>query len=329
VVLFDEINYSGIYNSTLSNASNSDIRKVALQNANPEMVNQGYHRIITPMNNQQFPLPLQKFNGKKVFILIDPDMEKDPKVAMMLGLPELVQAPTFSVFGNENATVFSIKEYIHYNDMSHPNYNEHLQFIFNLISVCLHNNVKLVLQDFTGYNTDILYSKVLSFFHDIPKQIILSRVCFDMTLGDGNCLPEFLQNMLLCDEEMNFIQEKYHHLTHHIMINSLHYNIILKNRLDLLINEISWKYVKLSESNNFNFRFSNKINFLFHVYNINFDEDNESLDYILPKVKDLITSMIQDIVLAQGCGNDIANHLINILHDRNQFISTMSVLGFE
>lgn len=302
---------------------------ISQQNANPEMVNMGYHRIITPTNNQQFPLPLQKFNGKKIFIFIDPEMENDPHAAKMLGLPTTVIAPTFSIFSDANNTVFSIKEYIHYNDMTHPYYNDHLQFIFNLISVSLQNNVKLVLQDMTGYNTDILYSKVLSFFHDIPKQIMLSRVYFDMTLGDGNCLPEFSQNMLTCDEEMNFIQEKYIHLTNHNVMNSPHYNMILKNRLALLINEISWKYVKLSESTNFDFRFSNKINYLFHVYNIIFDEDNESLEYILPKVKELITSMIQDIVLAQGCSNDIASHLINILHDRNQFISTMSVLGFE
>jgi hypothetical protein len=303
---------------------------VSQQNAYPDMIEQGYNRIITPTNNQQLPLPLHQFTGKKIFILIDPDMEKDPKVARMLGLPELVIAPTFSIFGNENATVISIKEYITYNDPSHELYNEHLQFIFNLISVCLQNNVRMVLQDFTGYNTDILYSKVLNFFDDIPKQILLARVYFDMTQGDGDCMPEFSQNMLTCDEDMNFIQEKYMHLTNHNIINSSYYAKVLKCRLDLLINEISWKYVKLSESPDFNFRFSKKINYLFQVYNNeNFDDDNESLEYILPKVKQLITYMIQDIVLAQGCDNTVSSHLVNILHDRNQFISTMSILGFE
>ena len=110
---------------------------VTHENINHDMIEQGYHRMITPTNNQQFPLPLHSFNGKKVFILIDPEMENVPHVTNMLGLPQLGMAPTFSVFGNENTTVFSIKEYIIYNDPSYELYNEHLQFIFNLITYFL------------------------------------------------------------------------------------------------------------------------------------------------------------------------------------------------
>ena len=302
-------------------------------NANNESIEQGYTRIITPENNQQYPLPLHKFQGEKVFIFIDPDMEDIPYLVSMMGLVPTngLQQHVMQYHGN-NMRLFVIKDYIEYNNPVSNNHQLHLQFIFNLVNQCISTGTKMILQDYTGYNTDILYSKVLSQFIGIPKEVMLSQIFFDITQGEGDCMPNFSFDMCNLDAMGHFIQEKYFYLTNHMVQHSPQYIKILKRRLNLLINEISWKYIKLSESPDYEFRFSKVMNYLFHIYNNNnntFDEDNTDLAYILPRVKNLINNMIQDIVLAQGCDNTIAEHMISILHDRNQFISQMSVMGFE
>ena len=301
-------------------------------NANNESIEQGYTRIVTPENNQQFPLPLHKFQGEKVFISFDPDMEDIPYLVNMMGLVPSDTNINIRQYHGMNMRLFVIKDYIEYNNPDSNNYQLHLQFIFNLVNRCISTGTKMILQDYTGYNTDILYSKVLTQFIGIPKEVMLSQIFFDITQGEGDCMPIFSFDMCNLNVMGNFIQEKYLYLTNHMVQHSPQYIKILKRRLNLLINEISWKYIKLSESADYEFRFSKVINYLFHIYNNNndtFDEDNTDLAYILPRVKSLINNMIQDIVLAQGCDNTIAEHLVGILHDRHQFISQMSVLGFE
>ena len=287
------------------------------ENANMELVNTGYKRIITDTNNQQDPIFLRKFFGRKTIILIDPLQEDDLKFRLPLTL--VTNLPNFRIYTNEQYNVITIKEYIEYMNIESEYHIADFNFIAMIIQSCLQSNTKMILQDFTGRDTTETYYKYINIF---GKEDMLDNILFDVTCGNGDCLPELNETMASIDMNNNFIQEKLRTLTTTSMMGSVLFNTVLKQRLNIILNELSWVYLQKRKDPNSELTFPNKIYYLFDIYNINNNN-------IIEAVGLLINSMIYDIVQARGCEQDIADHLVSIIENRSQFINTLSILGFD
>lgn len=287
------------------------------ENANMELVDTGYKRIITDTNNQQNPIFLRKFFGKKTIFLIDPEQENDIKFILPLTLA--TDLPNFRIYTNEQYNVITIKEYIEYMNPESNNYTADFNFIGMIIQNCLQTNTKMILQDFTGRDTTETYYKYINMF---GKENMINNILFDVTCGNGDCLPEFNETMASIDVNNNFIQEKFRTLTTICMMGSPLFNSILKQRMYIILNEISWVYLQKHKDPNSDLTFPNKVYYLFDIYNINNNNITEAVGMLLH-------NMIYDIVQARGCDKDIADHLVSIITNRSQFINTLSILGFE
>ena len=191
------------------------------ENANMELVNTGYKRIITDTNNQQDPIFLRKFIGRKTIILIDPELEDNLKFILPLTL--VTELSNFRIYTNQQYNVITIKEYIEYMNSESDNYTADFNFIATIIQSCLQTNTKMILQDLTGRDTTETYYKYINMF---GKDNMLNNILFDVTCGNGDCLPEFNETMGSIDMNNSFIQEKFRSLTTISMLGSPLFNSI-------------------------------------------------------------------------------------------------------
>jgi hypothetical protein len=280
------------------------------EESNLEMKTDGYHLNITTMNDQQDPLFLNKFNGNKVVILIDPLLEDTLKIQEKHNLNIISTSENFRYLNGNNYKVFAINQRIEYDN------EDDFHFICNIISEALAVNTKVILQDFTGNSPANLYSRLIPIF---GKDNLFPNVLFDVTYGDGDCLVLFNDNDCHMFDN-HFIQNKFMPLQMVKSINSPFYNKLLKQRSDIILNELSWKYIKLMESPDSDFKFSHTIDYLFSVYNL---PTNHNID----NIGELLNYMIRDIVVAQDCDHMVAEYIFANIKDRSNFISSFSVIS--
>lgn len=277
---------------------------------NMEMKTDGYTLTINSMNDQQDPFFLNKFSGNKVVILIDPLLEDTLKIQEKYNLNIIHTSENFRHLEGNNYTVFALNMMIEYDN------DDDFHFICSIISESLSVNTKVILQDFTGGSSANVYSKLIPIF---GKDNLFPNVLFDVTCGDGDCLVMF--NDTDCHIVDNqFIQNKFIPLQMIKSMNSPFYNKLLKERSNIILNEISWKYIKLMESPESDFKFSHTIDYLFSVYNL-------PTNHNIHNIGELLNYMIRDIVLAQDCDIIIAEYIFANIKDRNNFISSFSIIA--
>lgn len=280
---------------------------------------------ITDDKNQQFPPFLNKF-GRKMIILIDPQLEEYLAIEYYMKKHNLQfeehKENNIRILRNEEIIVFAIKDYFYFveclrfppeeNQEKKDKLDYDLSNLINLITICLNNlNTKIILQDFTGRNTTLLYTRLFNFF---DKKKLLNRVLFDVTQKEGGCFIEMNEFQAPVDSKGNFIQERYLELT-----AITNHKKFLKKRIDQIIYPISQNFTSLKKNPSFEIMYKDIFYILAQTYNIDFDELNINPDYLIKKYEKLIKIVIADIVTSCNGDFSMVDDLFNIIDQRDEF----------
>jgi hypothetical protein len=306
----------------------------------------GYYQQITDSNNQQYPCFLNKFDGNKVVILIDPHLEFPLKVESHfqslndeLRTIQTIEYPKseknefenkspyiFRHLSNSSVDVFALNTSFDYQlyegitDEQKFKTDGDIALMMNLISICLGKvkRTKLIVQDYTGGDISEFY---VSLFNIFGKQEMLNDVLFDVTQKDGGCFIQIKPSLAQVDSDNNFIHEKFSKLTS--FTESELYIPILKIRIDVLIFHILHNLHKLKESSGFKIEKPERFNLWFSIYDVEWDSDNKNPEYLKNKLEQLTKIMVEDIVDSKNRKSELKTHLINNISNKSVFINTI------
>lgn len=173
----------------------------------------GYYTDISPKNNQQDPLFLQKFADKKrMYIFFDPAIENPLKLESQIDFVEVDYGDEYRILENDNMIVFSIKKpfYFHmFKDSPKDKQDDSgisKILLASLIVYSLENKIKLFVQDYTGDDINDVY---VEFFDIFTKSEMYKYVMFDVTQNEGGCFVDFERTKLFYDKDDNFIHLKF------------------------------------------------------------------------------------------------------------------------
>jgi len=297
----------------------------------------GHYHEITNTNNQQYPCFLNKFQGKKVIILIDPYLEEDLKIQEHLVLVEsiIIDNKNIRFFENDNLYVIAINQSFNYEltQWLTPEENQNVQtdisIIYNIIEICLNKIIptKVILQDYTGRDSTLFYASLLNSF---DRNDLLNNILFDVTYNNGGCIVELYETMIQTDISGNFIQNKYLPL---INVNdNMQLDKLIKDRIDKLCYPLLFYYSELYTSkiklSDFNKIFIEQIKLLASIYMVDYDVYHTDNDYVLHVFKQLIYTIIQDIVQIRGLNSEKHTFLLENIHNRSVFIKTIGLLKY-
>ena len=293
---------------------------------------------LTDDTNQQYPPFLNKFEGKKLIILLDPCLEEHLAVEKYMeahGMRfEKYAVDNICVLRNDEVVVYAIKENFNYNGYLWGTSEEIKQSIHKsdwdianmiyLIGICLQKRTKIILQDFTGRDTTGFYYSLFDIF---DKTSLLNDVMFDVTQKDGGCFIQLNKDQASVDSDGNFIQEKYLELFK-ITESSL-FKSILKERIQQVIYPISHNFVSLKKDPAHEIVNKGIFLSLAHTYDIDVNENNNDPDYLIEKHIQLIQKVLEDIVIARDLDSSTASDLISVIDQRTTFINSMTTLKFD
>ena len=280
------------------------------------------YNIITLKNNQQYPSFLNKYK-KKVIILIDPLLEYPLKLKTFFRNNNnyLVQINTqfkdLRYYENSDNLIFALNNSFDYKD------DKYINILHGLIEIILYKAIKFILQDYTGKDLTSIY---LNICESYSYNLLLSNVIFDITQDIGGCYVDLEITYPKIDEYKNFYQSKYKSLCDIKLHNKEMFLQILQNRINILINPISLKYIHLIKTNYNNFNEYDTTKLLSIIYNIHYDILNNELDYIKNILYLIINALITDIVNALNLDNNIIEYILNNLEDRSTLINILSIL---
>jgi hypothetical protein len=204
----------------------------------------GHHpQEINPNTNQQIPIFLDKYNGKKkVIILIDPGLETPLKSESTIPMEIyfLSDDGKFRIFRTTcgNTLIFAISSRFYWEDEKHcPHEDSQLvpicnNFLVKLIEFNLHNKSKLIGQDFTGRDTRNAYNSLGNIF---DKNEYYKRVLFDITYGDSGCFVDFSKSPIIYDQEDNFVQVRNKKLIELRRILPHYFKKMAESRINLVL----------------------------------------------------------------------------------------------
>jgi hypothetical protein len=289
---------------------------------------------ITERNNQQYPCFINKFIGKKLFILVDPelefthtnnvnnsdnDVERDLVIQQYfkrIGLPLeiILKTKTLRVLLNRDTIVIATKTSFNYEETQHMSkpevetFRENFATFNNMIDLCIDTKKKLIVQDYTGRDLTRAYLQLL----DRYGRKILNTIIFDVSQSNGGCFIELKPNYATIDKTGNFVQEKYLKLVD--CIKSEMYNDLYKSRLSLLNYPLSWAVFKMRGDKNYSeFNFENH-KVLFIIYDCEYDPTSKQESLLL-----LIKKMLDDILLSRGLDISLGDSIIGKIMNRNEF----------
>jgi hypothetical protein len=291
---------------------------VTQNDTNVENINNGYKRVVTRQNNQQYPIFLEKFRSmNQVIIIFDSELEVDLKIPLPLQEIERVTDLNHNVVFRElecdiDDKVTSVFAF-------HENYDyDNIYFMTRLIEMCLLQQSKLIVQDFTGRDIILMYNDFLPIF---GKEVLLPNILFDVTASTGDCLVEFVDEDCSLYPNGTFVNERWRRLIE-LSFNTISKRV-LQERLKVIINEISWIYLIKCKYQESDYTFPKKVYYLFNVYDI--PEMTDTTE----RFGELLFHLIRDVVAFHKCPPEAANHIISIVHNRSEFLSFMQMLQFE
>jgi hypothetical protein len=278
---------------------------------------------INESNNQQCPCFLNKFENKLI-ILFDPELEKPLKTESVLYELETVSDQDYRILKNLNTIIYAINENLYY-ELEHIDEKYKIKTendipsIYNIISLCISNNIKFIMQDYTGRDTQNFY---LSLFNLFDKNELLNNVFFDVTEKDSGCRINLHSNQAPLVNN-KFIQNKYMKL-----VDMISYTDHIKSRIDKLKYPLAWVYIQYKENPSFLMFGYNDIKFLCFVYDIEYNEkQQQDRIYILGKLHELIKSMIEDIVTVKKESFELSKYLLTeAIYNRNAFNNALTEL---
>lgn len=292
-----------------------------------------YHEI-TENNNQQYPCFLNKFDSKKVIILIDPELETPLKCEPIFNeeLTVINNNTNIRLLTNSENTIFAINDMFYYE--LNPYMTEdiktktlsNIQILHLIINTCLESNKKLIFQDFTGLDTINFY---LDLFNYYDKDQLLNNIMFDFTQENSGCTVDINYDCVKLNNKGYFIQEKFMTLKDLYYTESKLLNKIIKKRIDNLNYPILWIYNKMligEELRVFSFHEFTQIKLLCSIYDINYELliKNNNIELY----KNLIIKLLQDILFAKEC-EDLYNFFLENISNLSIFQKKLSLLKFD
>jgi hypothetical protein len=295
---------------------------------------------ISDEKNQQFPPFLKKFEGKKIIILIDPELEEYLAVEQYMDEHdfkfEKYTIDNVRVLRNDEIIVYAIKETFNYiidtsctpQEIieSRTKVDWNISNLINLIGVCLEKrtNTKIILQDYTGRDTTIFYSRLFNIF---DRTQLINNVMFDVTQKDGGCFIEMNEHQASIDSNGHFIQEKYMELV--AITGSPLFKSILQERIQQVIYPLSYDFVSLKKNPTHEIINKKKLVGFAHSYNIQIDEFNNNSDYLIQKYEQIIQKIIEDIVKARSVDSSAIGDLMGVIDNHSTFSSSLMIFNFD
>lgn len=294
----------------------------------------GRYQEITETNNQQYPCFLNKFDSKKVIILIDPELESPLKCEQIFDeeLNIINNNTNTRILINSDNTIFAINDMFYYElnqyitEETRTNTLANIQILYLIINTCLQNNKKLIFQDFTGNDTTNFY---LNLFNHYDKDELLNNIIFDFTQEDSGCIVNINYDCIKLNENGHFIQEKFMTLKYLYHIDSQLLHNKIKKRIDLLNYPVLWIYNKMligEVFEIFSFRQFIELKLLCSIYDINYEllikNDNIEL------YKNLIIRLLQDILFAKE-SEDLYSFFLENISNSSIFQKNLSLLKFD
>lgn len=217
----------------------------------------GHYQQITSENNQQYPCFLDNFQGRKIVILIDPELESPLKVQEYFiekenPLQIIDTNNLFRILENDEVTVIAINDTFFFeitpymeNEEIDKTYKD-IYILKNIIRICLSKQqiTKLIVQDYTGHDTTNFYLDLID-SKEFNLNDLLNHILFDVTEGNGVCSIQFNSEMIKFNSYGNFIQDKYLPLTDSSDANEI------KKREELIKYPIHWIAKKLANKEEF------------------------------------------------------------------------------
>lgn len=271
------------------------------------------YSIINPLNNQQYPIFLNKFQGKKLIVLVDPLLENKLAVEQLfedLNDPlvrnnniEYIKRNNLCVLQNDHITVIALREYFNYEeeDEEHKLNNceyFHHSYLDTIIELTLNNSKKLIVQDFTGRSIVTHYCDLL---HKYDRQSVLNNILYDVSNNyDGQCYFEFSMEQALIINNC-FLQPLF------MQVRDLHndQNYVYKQkklRIEMIL--------LLTSSNVYNNKTNqNKLKYLSNLYNTN-------------DMNEILLAFINDVAMNEDLEKEIVSNIMN----RSKMISLLNSL---
>lgn len=323
-----------VWNDIFDNIKNSDIRSVSLLIGS----SMECYDDVTEENNQQYPCFLNKISGKKLIILVDPNLESNLKIEQYFiekSNPLICTHKIFNgdkisirIFNNNEIIVYALNEPINYikyewiDNQDQPDTHK----IYTIIDLCLDKEIKFILQDFSGNDTTYFYTKLLKIY---DRNKFLNYINFDVTQNEGGCRILLSDDLIQMDNNENFIQEKFMELTK--IKNSNLFDTCLNLRINMFTYPITYYYSQITQ--NIELELDKlqlyKIGFIAIIYNIDFDEESKDLNYIVTKLRKLIEIMLKDIITCKGIDDSYYDFIITNIHDRQILYKSMKRLKNE
>ncbi len=174
---------------------------------------------------QEYPPFVASWPGRKVCILVDPELESPPYCFRDVGMSETQEEVYKNQFLVEHGdvTFFSVRRALHiphYNGQTIEN-QEDIRFIHALCAVaCDLPSTKFIFQCYSGAHIAGLFP-VEQF-----DGRLLRNVLFDVCYGEGGCFIDFSKINILRDSKGDFIQPTGRHLSELVTLG--HRELLLK-----------------------------------------------------------------------------------------------------
>ena len=174
---------------------------------------------------QEYPPFVASWPGRKVCILVDPELESPPYCFRDVGMSETQEEVYKNQFLVEHGdvTFFSVRRALHiphYNGQTIEN-QEDIRFIHALCAVaCDLPSTKFIFQCYSGAHIAGLFP-VEQF-----DGRLLRNVLFDVCYGEGGCFIDFSKINILRDSKGDFIQPAGRHLSELVTLG--HRELLLK-----------------------------------------------------------------------------------------------------
>ena len=250
----------------------------------------GNYSIINPNNNQQYPLFLEPFtNKKKLFILIDPQLETPLKLESQINLIETDSVNYFRVLQTDNLIVFAIKKLFYFYHYDKNTLDK--IFLNKIISYSIENKIKTFVQDYTGIYIKHAYLEYLEDNSDIKKYVI-----FDVTQDYSGCFVDFSKVVIYYDSENNFIQPYFLTLVEIKKLSFDTFKIHLNKRIDWvnfrIFRQIRMINKEIKEDIKDTIDVENILKNLKNIY------DNITLEITINNLENTINIVVSDIITA-------------------------------
>ena len=250
----------------------------------------GNYSIINPNNNQQYPLFLEPLtHKKKLFILIDPNLETPLKLESQINLTETNSGDYFRVLQNDNLIVFAIKKLFYFYHYDKNTLDK--IFLNKIISYSIENKIKTFVQDYTGIYIKHAYLEYLEDNSDIKKYVI-----FDVTQDYSGCFVDFSKVAIYYDSENHFIQPYFLTLVEIKKLSFDMFKIYLNKRIDWVNFRIFRQIRMINKEINENIQDTIDVeNILKNLKNI---YDNITLEMTINNLENTINIVVSDIIKA-------------------------------